>query len=304
MSTLAEPSPETDFTCSGDDAVVLVAANGDRFRVARASLINGSSFFRTMLSLPQSPSPSKAEPTDTDPIIMSEDAEVVAFLCKHMSALALPSLGSLDQVDKLLRAADKFEMPNLLSVIHYLLRHPPEPQRHIHRHVLASRFQWDDMAGEELMASLNSPLDTIEATRCCDSSVNAPFVVPLLALRQARSDVFSSALNAMRTRVTLPFALFSTKPVLSSRTADDRDVAMYNHEAAVVFFWRLRFDFTARPGGAFIIAEEYLSWPEWAKFESTLDQPCVERLKERLRKIVESLPSDLSPSGQASGRER
>ena len=291
---------EISFAEDGDDAVVLVASNGDRFRVARRSLVNASSFFRTMLGLPQPTS------SESDPIVMSEDAETVAYLCKHMSAHALPPIASLQQADKLLRAADKFDMPNLLSVVHYLLSYPPEPTFHIHRHVLASRFGWGDMAQEEAMACLNAPLDTSEAARCSASDHNAAFIVPLLALRQSRSDAFNAALAAMRTRVTLPFAQFSTKPVLSSRTADDRDVAACNHEAGVVFFWRLRYDFTSRPGGQFVIDEEYVQWPEWAKFEAAaLDQPCAERLKERLRKVVESLPSDLKlPMKEIVAREK
>ncbi|KZV96753.1 hypothetical protein EXIGLDRAFT_764996 [Exidia glandulosa HHB12029] len=279
---------EVDYAGGSTDAIVLVAQNGDRYRVPRAALHHGSSFFQSMLSLPQPVSASTS--SEPDPITMSEDSDILHYLVTHMCGRPLPPVTSLAQADKILLAADKFDMPNLTSVIHYLLQHPPEPTHHIHRHVLAARYRWADMCKAEAMASLNASLDSAEAARC-----DPAFVVPLLNLRQQRTDAFAGLVNAMRTRVTLPFAMFTIKPVLSSRSADDRDVAAYNHESGSVFFWRMRYEFSLRPGGAFVVQEEYVNWPEWTRFEANglTDQPCVERLKERLRKIVDSLPADL-----------
>lgn len=287
--TGADSKPIVDFTEHDTDAVILAAANGDRFRVPRVALVQGSPFFRQMLSLPQPASPPSGE---AEAIQMSEASEVLHYLVTHLCGRALPAVTTLAQADRILVAADKYDLPNLTSVVHYLLQHPPEPTSHIHRHVLAARYRWEDMRRAEAMASLNAALDGAEAARC-----DPAYVVPLLALRQQRSDAFAGALHAMRTRVTLPFAMFIAKPVLSSRSADDRDVAAYNHDAGALFFWRLRYEFTIRPGGAFVVQEEYTNWPEWQRFETAglSDQSSVERLKDRLRKIVDGLPSDLPP---------
>ena len=140
--------------------MVLVSREGIRFRVHRIFLTTGSTFFKNLLSLPQSRS-SDLSNTTIEPL--DERAETIAGLLAMLSGKKLPSITTFPTIERLLYTAEKWDMPGPLSVLKELLWRPEFSSNPIALYVLACRMGWGDVAERASNLSLGIDLTTPEA---------------------------------------------------------------------------------------------------------------------------------------------
>jgi len=137
-------SPEPLFHpsfCSPDGDIVLAAKGGNLFfRLHSFILKTTSSWFRTMLSLPQGQSPS------TEVIFMDEDEDTLELVLRMISGLPLLPVADYDAIDKILFAAEKYDMPGPMSIVRLLVMTPPLLDQPFRLYTVACRYGWDEEA--------------------------------------------------------------------------------------------------------------------------------------------------------------
>ncbi|KAJ7718000.1 hypothetical protein DFH07DRAFT_860700 [Mycena maculata] len=127
--------------CSPDGDIVLAAKGGDLFfRLHSFILKTTSSWFRTMLSLPQGQSSS------VEVIFMDEDEDTLELLLRMVSGLPLLPVVHYDVVDKILFAAEKYDMPGPMSIMRLLVMTPPLLDQPFRLYTVSCRYGWDEEA--------------------------------------------------------------------------------------------------------------------------------------------------------------
>lgn len=256
--------------------IVLVSKEGVRFGAPTRGLSQISAFFSTMLSLPQG----KCAPgSGSEPVHMDEDADTVSYIVALARNQNLPDLSTSSQVYALLRAADKYEMPVLTSIMRLALRGGGSshsiPFRPVERYVLAVRYGWDEVQKEARTAWLGAPMDL--------DVDNGDFALlqKLLLLRQRRMEVFRDALDH--------------GPRLGMLGCDD-DPSVRRAQARMWFFllstfsavlWRLKDEFACDSLGGFIMRGDCDKWPEWEKAKGSDPTPFP---RDSLSVILKYLP--------------
>lgn len=194
-----EPDVHPDFAGPADTA--LVAADGTEFHIASSDLARCSGWFRTLFSVPQGEDESKpAAARGTTSIFVSEDARTLGILLKLACAIP-PGLGSvrnLNEVEILLRAADKYEMASATEVLLLLLHTPRMQTDALHLYGLAGRYGQDDIADGALKRLLEMRIDFATAAHMDGAQMGR-----LVALRQERVERFCRLLG--KTGLDLPF---------------------------------------------------------------------------------------------------
>ncbi|KAH9852628.1 hypothetical protein C2E23DRAFT_142991 [Lenzites betulinus] len=115
VASMTAPYP---FDEPSADVILRTSDNVD-FHVRKAILEEASSMFATMFSLPQPPIGSEQGPQDSSPAIVpvSEPSEVMDPLLRMCYPAVPPTLSTLEEVAPLLKAADKYQMHDLLAVL-------------------------------------------------------------------------------------------------------------------------------------------------------------------------------------------
>lgn len=127
---------------SMDGDVILGAKGGEiLFRTHSFVLKTTSGWFRTMFSLPQ-----KCEPATADVIYVDEDAHTLESLLRMAGGLSIITPTDYDEVDVLLYAAEKYDMPGPMSVIRALVMTPPLLDNPLRLYAVARRFGWEEEA--------------------------------------------------------------------------------------------------------------------------------------------------------------
>ncbi|KZV96754.1 hypothetical protein EXIGLDRAFT_403033 [Exidia glandulosa HHB12029] len=123
------------------NTIVLISAQGTKFAVPLSALARVSQFFRTMSTIPQAPNSAHGL---EDPLAMTESTETIHYVVAFACGLALPDLVSAEQINSILRAADKYDMPGLISVMRIALQSTVVVQPSL-RYIIAARHGWDDI---------------------------------------------------------------------------------------------------------------------------------------------------------------
>ncbi|KAI0028879.1 hypothetical protein K488DRAFT_89317 [Vararia minispora EC-137] len=147
----ADPSYHPLFSMEDAD-VVLSSCDGTLFRVPSATLKMTSSWFRTMFKLPQPPASST-----TDIITLSEDSVTLEGLLRMVCGIVIPTLTCWDDVEPILYAAEKYDMPGPHSIIRALAHTPPFLNEPLRLFAAACRYDWPDEA--RLASTLSLALD-------------------------------------------------------------------------------------------------------------------------------------------------
>ncbi|KAL0956190.1 hypothetical protein HGRIS_002349 [Hohenbuehelia grisea] len=124
-------SPDADVVLQAKDA------RGTMFRVHSYTLKTTSGWFRTMFSLPQSSSSLTSEP-----IYMDEDSDTLEWILRMACGLPLNPIDSYDVVDSVLYAAEKYDMPGVMSIIRILVMTPSLFNHPFRLYIAACRFGW------------------------------------------------------------------------------------------------------------------------------------------------------------------
>ncbi len=172
----------------------LISSEGVTFRANSSSLTLASEWFRTMLSLPQNCSESKQN-VIAEPIIMTETTDVLAALLSIVTWKPLPVLDSVEVVEGLLRAGEKYEMATISSIVRLAITAPYVLDKHpVRVYGIASSRGWTKEA--KLASSKTICLDLLSKECLSDlATVESRDVSRLMLLHRRRRDEFREALE-------------------------------------------------------------------------------------------------------------
>ena len=140
-----------------DADTVLGSKDGVLFRVYSSTLRTTSGWFKAMYSLPQE----SREVDDTVTVYVDEDASTLEALLRCVCGLTIPRLDSHDVIEPMLFAAEKYDMPGPLSIVHAMATTPALLSDPLRLFVLACRYGWDDViqlsASQTLSLNIHDP---------------------------------------------------------------------------------------------------------------------------------------------------
>lgn len=120
---ISEPKDalKTNAFDAPDADLVLNSSDGIQFRVFKRILSEGSAFFQTMFTLPSGDSQSNS---DVEPPIVSvaEDSQTISNLLHFLYPNPNPNLTTLKQINDLLAAAIKYDMPGVLHAVRHVFQ--------------------------------------------------------------------------------------------------------------------------------------------------------------------------------------
>lgn len=138
-----------------DGDVILAAKGGEvLFRLHSFILKMTSGFFKTMYTLPQCVDVvlsggrylsrrRQNTPAPTDIVYTDEDAYTLESLLRMICGLSLLAVETYDQLDTLLFAAEKYDMPGPISILRLQAMTPPFLEEPFRLYAAASRHAWD-----------------------------------------------------------------------------------------------------------------------------------------------------------------
>jgi len=196
------PKYHPDFSDSDAD-VVLHSTGGRLYRVHSYTLRTTSGFFESMFSLPQPnhiPGGRKqqfgfASTSTTFLDVYESDFELERVL-RLMCGLSIPPWGCLEELERVLHLAEKWDTPGPISVIRqsltssrFLASHP------LRCYMIAAHFGWVTEAKLASKYTLTLNLyDSIHATVI--NQMTSKWLLPLLTLHRKRRDMFKDLLNS------------------------------------------------------------------------------------------------------------
>ncbi|KAF9524560.1 hypothetical protein CPB83DRAFT_606492 [Crepidotus variabilis] len=199
----------TDFsrTChpifSFPDAnVVLRSLEGTLYRMHSFTLRTTSGFFDTMFSLPQPKTSAPARTTQQDSdrgddvLDVYESDFPMERLLSLMSGLPIPKWESLDEIERVLNLAEKWDTPGPLASLRSALSSQPFLQaKPLRCYVLATHFGWTNEA--KLASKYTLSLDLYDPIHDDQlEQLSSKDLLPLLNLHRKRRDMFRELLNS------------------------------------------------------------------------------------------------------------
>ncbi|KAI0348608.1 hypothetical protein BDW22DRAFT_1350847 [Trametopsis cervina] len=196
------PSLHPDFADMTGD-VVLRASDDVLFYTHSLVLSLSSRWFREMFTLPQRPlteyelgRPSKTGVPET--ISVSEPAKVLAGVLGVVSGQPLPSLHDIDYVDDLLRAAEKYEMQSVISLVRVAVMMPGFLKtRPVRVYGIASSRGWAEEAQIACEGAVTVDLLSNEKGVAQEDleKVDSVHLIQLLVLQRRRREKFRGELS-------------------------------------------------------------------------------------------------------------
>ncbi|TDL26281.1 hypothetical protein BD410DRAFT_575472 [Rickenella mellea] len=129
---------DSQYRPDGENAQLkLMSADGTEFKVNTVILTMGSRFFREMLEIPRDPAEAGK------PVELAENGDIIAALLDivHADERPMPDLSDFDFVWRLLKAADKYDMPRVLPLVRSHVMFKPGSDV-IEQYALASAHDW------------------------------------------------------------------------------------------------------------------------------------------------------------------
>jgi hypothetical protein len=145
-----------DFSHTDGD-IILLSKDEQRFRTYKAILRQTSTHFEVTLTLPQTLVAGAAEPEAVDVVTLDEDGDTLEGILRMICGRDIPELDSLDVVEPLLHAAEKYDMPGPISIIREIVRANKDldPFR---VYALAIRYGWNAIANSASTRTLQFDL--------------------------------------------------------------------------------------------------------------------------------------------------
>ncbi|EGN99516.1 hypothetical protein SERLA73DRAFT_179565 [Serpula lacrymans var. lacrymans S7.3] len=126
------------FFSSPDGDVILGAKDRSLFRVHSYTLKTTSGWFRSLFSMPQ-----RNASTNPEVIHLDEDTDTLEKILRMICGLPIIPLSSYDEVDALLFAAEKYDMPGPMSLVRIFVMTPPLLDQPLRLYAVASRYGWE-----------------------------------------------------------------------------------------------------------------------------------------------------------------
>jgi len=181
-----------DAAFSEEEATIVLTSSDDvNYRLHSFTLRTTSGFFRDMISLPQKPLGDDASQFGQDEqIALGEGSDVLGILFRMISGLPVEEWGSLDEVEVLLAAAQKYDMPGPICTIRSVIISPPTLQEQpLKCYAIAARYDWEGVAQIVSAYTLDECLHD-ETNISILGQVPSPYLLRLLHLHKSRRDKF------------------------------------------------------------------------------------------------------------------
>lgn len=180
--------PIFDPTFVDDDAdIVLQSRDGIFYGMHKCILRTSSGFFRTMLSLPSSGSPSAAAAIDS--IVLDERSGTLGILLRMISGLEVPKWACLDVLEDVLEAAQKYDMSGPASTIRAIITTPLFLDQPLRLYALAARSDWEEEAKFASRHTLDLSIHDKQHLPMMDHIPSA-YLIRLIEFHRERRDQF------------------------------------------------------------------------------------------------------------------
>lgn len=196
--TVTDPAAATDSETRSydpafaeDDAnIILRSADGIYYRVSAYTLRTTSGFFRTMMNLPQT----TAHQND-DIIVLTESSKVLGTLLRMVGGMEFSWWKSLDELEDLLTAAEKYDMPGPRMIIHGHIITSPAPEETLRLYAIAARFEWEEQAKLASKHTLSIPIHD-DAHAIALGAIPSSYLLRLFHLHRTRSNAFVALIKS------------------------------------------------------------------------------------------------------------
>ena len=301
-----------DFSDEDTD-IVLCSQEGIHFRVHSIILKVTSGWFRTLFTLPQSPTPtlesssstagtsSDKPPTSSsqrykekEVIPMNESSEILEVLLSMVCGKEIPvqRLHTIDFIEDLLQVVEKYDMPGAASIVRLALSLTLIRTHPIRVYAIACRWGWADVAKAASSHTLHMDLLGPEVMQEL-AHVGSAHLARLMALHRRRRDQLRRELDSTD--------LFYANVVPGKCTGCNTDI---NHARwhALKYAWVAMLE--EQP---VLVAEKDLL--ERAELWEVLESKCprcqkslynAESTLHNLRSILEKLPTTVEVSRQST----
>ena len=165
--------------------LVLISLDNIKFCTSTIILKKASSLFCTTFSLPQPPRIDSATlPKETR---VFEDAQTICGILKMVSGIELPSLDTLEELEKILRAAHKWDMPGPISIIGRMRTSPGICAHPLRYYIIACTFGLEESA--KTASALTHNIDIwVDSLTPALIQLESKYLLKLLDLRRGRRD--------------------------------------------------------------------------------------------------------------------
>ncbi|KAI0961471.1 hypothetical protein AcW1_000544 [Taiwanofungus camphoratus] len=234
----------SDFADPSAD-VLLVAKDDIKFRVHSVVLKRTSGWFREMFKLPQDGNDDAAQVV----LHVDETSDVLDVLLAMITGLPIPGLVSIDFVERLLSAAEKYDMPGPISIIRLLILSPPFITLPLCVYKIASGMGWVEEA--KIASSHTLTLDLCNPTSLEQiGGMDGRALAELMVLHRRRRECLAEGLDSdtFIANVSPRPCTYCGKPV--------------HHTAWHTMKYMWMNDIERRPFGSALTAEDIVKRPE------------------------------------------
>ncbi|KAG0702560.1 hypothetical protein DFH29DRAFT_851461 [Suillus ampliporus] len=182
---------------SPDADVVFRSSEGTYYRMHSFVLWTTSGFFRPMLSLKNiADSGSRPDLSSEDsPIALDENDGVLERLFSMMSGMVVPCWDSLEEMEGVLYAAEKYDTPGPTSIIRSAITSPRFMADPLRVYAIAARYHWEEwLLQYAAEACLAIPIHQQKHVPVL-KRVPTDDLLRLIDLRRERRDVFINAID-------------------------------------------------------------------------------------------------------------
>ncbi|KAJ3474653.1 hypothetical protein NLI96_g12337 [Meripilus lineatus] len=187
--------------------IILCSQDGVYFRVYSLVLKLSSGWFRSTFSLPQRPSlPSSLSSSSSssssppiEPINVSESSEVLNAILSMASGYEIPRIHDFNYLESLVHAAEKYDMPGVLSILRFAILSPAFLKNHpIRVYAIACRWDWYEEA--KIASKHTLAMDLLAVDRMDDiRKVDPRDLARLMLLHRRRRDQLKDRLDCKET---------------------------------------------------------------------------------------------------------
>jgi len=178
-----------------DDAnIVLQSSDGIYYRVSSYTLRTTSGFFRGMMTLP---APSNDQNTD-DVIVLGETSKVLGTLLRMIGGLAFVRWESIDELEEILAAAEKYDMPGPIATIEVNLTTSIFLEQPLRLYAIAARYGLEEAAKVASKGTLSLSIHDEEHIPILER-IPVSYVLRLFRLHQKRKDEFQKLVKQNKT---------------------------------------------------------------------------------------------------------
>lgn len=182
------PTNSYDPAFTESDAnIILQSSDGIRYRMSSYTLRTTSGFFRGMMTLPARDL--DAQTGSDDVIVLGENSKTLGPLLRMVAGLEFKKWETLDELEEILLAAEKYDMRGPMSFARASICSPTTLERPLQVYAIAARYGWEEEAKIAATHTLNLPVHDDEYTAMFER-VPSAYLLRLFRLYRLRRERF------------------------------------------------------------------------------------------------------------------